>query len=33
MCGKTEDMNHIFHCEYLNEQGSNIEYEKISMEI
>ena len=20
MCGKNEDMNHIYHCEYLNEQ-------------
>ena len=29
MCGKNEDMSHIYQCEYLNEQQLKIEYEKI----
>ena len=29
MCGKNEDMNHVYQCEYLNEQKTEIEYEKI----
>ena len=29
MCGKNEDMNHIYQCEYLNEQELKIGNEKI----
>ena len=29
MCDLNEDMNHIYYCEYLNEEEITIEYEKI----
>ena len=29
MCGEYEDMTHIYSCEYLNEEETNIKFEKI----
>ena len=29
MCDSIEDMNHIYNCEYLNEEEPKIEFERI----
>ena len=33
MCDSIEDMNHIYNCEYLNEEETKTEYERIFEQI